>query len=186
MTDADPTSTDLTSTDSTSTDPSGRDELQIVRRILSAGRTAVVTTRTSAGALQSRPLAILDDDDFDGRLWFFTEDPSDKTDEVRRHPQVNVSVADDKGYLSFSGAASIDRDQARIDHFWNAFAEGYFPGGAEDPKVALLRVDVETIEYWDTDQPQVKRAFEIAKTLITKREPDLGDSAMVTLTAVTL
>ncbi|MET0303097.1 MAG: pyridoxamine 5'-phosphate oxidase family protein [Microbacteriaceae bacterium] len=159
---------------------SHNEELEIVRRILKAGRTAIVTTRAKSGALHSRPLALLDDD-FEGTLWFFTEDPSEKTDEIRRHSEVNVSVSDDKGYLSLSGAASIDRTQARIDMYWNAFAEGYFHGGPEDPKVALLRIDIESVEYWDTDQPLVKRAFEVAKTLITKKEPDLGDSGTVKL-----
>ncbi len=30
--------------------------------------------------------------DFDGDLWFFTEDPSHKTDEVRTNPEVNVAL----------------------------------------------------------------------------------------------
>lgn len=156
------------------------DELQIIRGILKSGRTALVTSRAKSGALHSRPLALLDDE-FDGTLFFLTEDPSAKTDEIRRHPEVNVSVADDKGYLSLSGMASIDRSQARIDHYWNAFAEGYFDGGPKDPNVALLRVDVQAIEYWDTDKPLVKRVFEMAKTLITKTEPDLGDNGRIEL-----
>jgi general stress protein 26 len=156
------------------------DDLATIRRIIAAGRTAIVTTRSSKGALHSRPLALLDDE-FEGSLWFFTLDPSDKTDDVRRHDQVNVSIQDDKGFLSLAGAATIDRSQARIDRYWNAFADAYFEGGPEDPAVALLRVDVETAEYWDTDKPLVKKAFELAKGLVTREEPDLGDNKAVEL-----
>lgn len=160
--------------------PSRDEQLETIRRILKAGRTAVVTTQSKSGALHSRPLALLDEE-FDGALFFFTLDPSGKTDDVRRHDQVNVSVSDDKGFLSLSGAASIDRNQARIDLYWNPFAEAYFDGGKEDPNVALLRVDIESVEYWDTDKPLVAKAFQLAKGLVTDDEPDLGANGRVEL-----
>ncbi|MBI5161416.1 MAG: pyridoxamine 5'-phosphate oxidase family protein [Micrococcales bacterium] len=161
-------------------------ELDIIRRILSAGRYAFVTTRTADGALHSRPLALLDraDDDpdrFDGTLWFFTEDPSSKVADVAAHPEVNVAVGDGKGYLSMSGSASIERDRERIDRLWNRFAEAYFPNGKDDPAVALLRVEVGSIEYWDTDEAAPKKAFELAKGILTRRTPDLGDTGTVQL-----
>src|SRR5690349_13559364 len=79
-------------------------ELDIVQKILKAGRTASVTTRTATGVLHSRPLAIIDDD-FDGTMWFFTAHPSAKTTDIAAHPDVNVSVGDSKGWLSMSGHA---------------------------------------------------------------------------------
>ena len=161
-------------------------DLDTIRSILSAGRTAVVTSRGKGGQLHSRPLALLDDGpdgvgNFEGTLWFFTEDPSEKTAEISRHPEVNVSVGDAKGWLSLAGTASIDRDQPRIDSLWNRFADAYFPGGPQDPTVALLRVDVQTVELWDTDQPAPKKAFELAKALIAGKEPDLGENRTVEL-----
>jgi len=163
------------------TDPS---ELDTIRAILTSARTAVVTSRGRGGMLHSRPLALLDDgpdgvSNFEGTLWFFTEDPSEKTAEISRHPEVNVSVGDSKGWLSLAGTASLDRDQPRIDSLWNRFADAYFPAGPDDPSVALLRVDVQTAELWDTDQPAPKKAFEIAKVLLTGQEPDLGESRTV-------
>ena len=157
------------------------DDLEIIRRILSAADTAVVTTR-SHGALVSRPLSLQKQDEFDGTLWFLVEDPSPKTDDVRRHSEVNVSIADSSGYLSLSGAASIDRDQARIDYLWSSFAEAFFDGKkSDDPTIALLRVDVETVEYWDLGKPGIAKVFESIKGLVTKTEPDLGENRTVSL-----
>ncbi|WBU39083.1 pyridoxamine 5'-phosphate oxidase family protein [Homoserinibacter sp. YIM 151385] len=157
------------------------DDLETIRGILRSGRTAIVTSRGSGGALHSRPLALLEAEEFEGTLWFLTFDPSTKTDEIRRHPEVNVSVADDKGYLSLSGAGSVDRSQARIDQLWNPFADAYFEGGREDPAVAVLRVDVATVEYWDTDKPAVAKAFQVVKGILTRQEPDLGENRRVEL-----
>ena len=155
-------------------------ELEIVTTILKAGRTASITTRTADGALHSRPLGVVQDD-FTGTLWFFTADPSAKTADIAAHPEVNVSVGDGKGWLSFSGTAKVSRDQAKIDEYWNPWAAAYFEDGREDPAVALLEVDVATIEYWDLDKPAIAQVFELVKGLITRKAPDVGDSGTLTV-----
>ena len=137
-----------------------------------------MTTIGADGELHSRPLAILEDD-FEGTVWFFTQDPSPKTEEIASHPEVNVAVGDDKGYLSLSGTASIDHDQARIDKYWNPYAEAWFEQGRTDPSVALLRVDVSSAEIWDTDRPPVVKAFETLKGIVTKTPPDVGENTTV-------
>jgi general stress protein 26 len=156
------------------------DDLDIVRTILKAARTASITTRTARGELHSRPLAVIEDE-FSGRLWFFTADPSEKTADVAADPAVNVSVGDGKGWLSLSGTARVSRDRALIDRYWSPWAEAYFDGGKDDPRVALLEVDVATVHYWDLDKPKVVAAFEVVKGILTKSAPDVGDDGVVHL-----
>ena len=156
------------------------DPLEIVRKILAAGRTASVTTRAPNGELHSRPLAVIEHD-FDGTLWFFTADPSSKTADVAADPDVNVSVGDGKGWVSMSGTAVVSRDQARIDEYWNPWAEAYFEGGRDDPAVALLEVTVTSVHYWDLDKPAIVNAFEVVKGIVTRTPPDLGDDGVVHL-----
>jgi len=157
------------------------EDLTIIRGILSSADTAIVTTR-SHGQLVSRPLALQAQDEFDGTLWFLVEDPSPKTDDIRRHAEVNVSVADSKGYLSLSGNATVDRDQVRIDYLWSGIAESFFDGKTkDDPTIAILKVEVETVEYWDLSKPAVAKAFEFVKGLVTKTEPDMGENHTVAL-----
>lgn len=155
------------------------DELQTIQSIMKDARFATVTTRGVDGKLYSRPLAVLSHD-FEGTVWFFTPDPSPKTEEVRRDPNVNVAYADGASHVSLSGTASITRDQALIDEFWNPWAESWFEGGRQDPSVALLQVDASSVEFWHVDKPGVVRAFEVAKALITKDAPDVGESRRVT------
>lgn len=156
------------------------DDLETIRTILKNGRTAIVTTHSAGGQLHSRPLALLQNE-FEGTLWFFTQHPSPKTDDVAHDAEVNVSVSDNKGYLSLAGTASIDQNPTRINQLWNPYAEAWFEGGKEDPTVALLRVDVESAEYWYLDKPGVVRAFEVAKGIVTKTPPDVGENKTVEL-----
>ena len=65
--------------------------------ILEHAKIGNLTTVDLSGNLVSRPLE-LQEVDSDGNLWFFTQDPSPKADEIRANPHVNVSVADKKGY----------------------------------------------------------------------------------------
>lgn len=155
-------------------------ELEAVRAIVAAGRTAAVTTRTAGGALHSRPLAVLDDE-FDGTLRFFTQDPSAKTAEIATHPEVNVSIGDGKGWVSLAGTASVTHDPGLLDRYWNAWADSYFDGGRGDPTAAILEVRVETLEYWDLRKPAVAQLFEVLKGVVTKSEPDLGESGTADL-----
>jgi general stress protein 26 len=49
------------------------------------------------------------------------------------------------------GSLSLDNSRATIDRFWNRFVATWFPGGKEDPKLALLRFDAESAEIWLDD-----------------------------------
>lgn len=154
------------------------EDLKLITDIITSTRFATVTTRSANGSLYSRPLAVLQKD-FDGTVWFFTQDPSPKTEDVRHDAHVNVAYVDGASTVSLAGTATIDRDQARIDEFWNPWAEAWFDGGRDDPSVALLAVTVDSAEYWNIDKPAVLRALEVAKALVTKTPPDVGESHVV-------
>ena len=155
-------------------------DLETIRTIIGAAKVAVLTTTSASGELHSRPLAVLDDV-FEGSIWIFTQDPSPKSEDIAANPEVNVAYADGKGYLSIAGTATIEHNPTRIDQLWNPMAEAWFENGRDDPSVALLRVDARSAEYWSSDKPGVVRAFEIAKAIITKSQPDVGENRTVSL-----
>ncbi len=155
-------------------------DLETIQKIIGKTRFATVTTRTASGDLVSRPLAVLKRE-FDGSVYFFTDDPSPKTDDIRADPHVNVSYIDGQDVVSLAGTASVDRDRALIDELWNPWAEAWFEGGRDDPAVALLQVDATSAEYWHTDKPGVVRAFEVAKGIVTQKAPDVGEAKVVDL-----
>ncbi|QDZ06535.1 general stress protein [Sphingomonas panacisoli] len=54
-------------------------------------------------------------------------------------------------FACLSGTTRIDNDFGMIDKLWNKQVEAWFPGGKDDPNLALLRFDVDDAEMWETD-----------------------------------
>jgi general stress protein 26 len=136
---------------------------------------AMLTTRDE-GVLRSRPMACVRADS-GGTLWFFTKASSPKTSEVRDEHEVNLSLADkdNQNYVSISGRATIVRDRAKARELWNEDQRMWFPGGIEDPELALLRVQVEQAEYWDRPTGAMVATHGLVRA-VTDEAPDLGEN----------
>ena len=139
-------------------------------------RPAMMTTVEADGSLRSRPMWT-QGDDFDGSLWFFTGDDAPKAEEIARNPHValNYAAPDKDVFVSVSGRAELVHDRAKIEELWNTFAQAWFPDGADDPHLALLRVDVERAQYWEDKKPKVLQLAEIAVALLRDRPPKSGE-----------
>ncbi|WP_188756689.1 pyridoxamine 5'-phosphate oxidase family protein [Microbacterium album] len=156
------------------------DDLETITKIVKAARIGLLTTVSRDGQLHSRPLAA-QDVEFDGDLWFYTQNPSEKVDDIVAHPAVNVAFESNKGYLSVAGTAEIVHDRSKIDEYWSPAVEAWFPEGREDPSIALIRVRAESAEFWATDEPRIVSAFKIAKATVTGGQPDVGENRTVEL-----
>ena len=153
---------------------------QTIEKLVAKASIALLTTVAEDGSLVSRPLAV-QQREFDGDLWFFTEDPSAKTAQVRANDQVNVALQAGHGWLSISGRASVSKDPAMIDELWSTGSEAWFEQGRDDPAVALLRVQADTAEYWTANAPMVVTLAKYAKAAVTGGRPDVGESKVVEL-----
>jgi general stress protein 26 len=157
-----------------------KDEIEQLGSLIAKARIGIITTVNGDGHLVSRPMAVKERE-FDGDLWFFTEDPSHKTEEVRANPQVNVALESGRGWVSLAGEASVVKDAAKIDELWDTGAEAWFTEGREDPKVALLKVTAHSAEYWATDDPKPLVLLKYAKAAVTGGRPDVGEARTVDL-----
>lgn len=111
---------------------------------------AMVITVTPEGSLRSRPMITQAAPD-EGELWFLTSDESEMADDLAEEKAVNVSYADihTDRYVSVTGQATLSRERARLEELWKPSLTRFFPAGLDDPHLALLRVRIETAEYWD-------------------------------------
>ena len=54
-------------------------------------------------------------------------------------------------FACMAGTISQFNDRAMIDKLWNKQVEAWFPAGKDDPNLALLRLDIDSAELWETD-----------------------------------
>jgi general stress protein 26 len=146
-------------------------------------RIGMLTTMDTDGALRARPLQTVGVED-GGTLWFFTSQSSPKVSEAQSDAgRVNVSYAHPgkQDYVSVSGRATLVRDRERMRAMYTKWVEVFFPQGLDDPDLALLRVDVDKAEYWDSPGTAVGRMYALAKGLATGDKEAVGENRKVNL-----
>ena len=111
---------------------------------------AMFTTVTADGTLRSRPM-VATDNAFDGALWFFTRTTSAVAQEIAGSRMVNITYvsAPEDRFVSVSGSASVVRDLGRASVMWSPAYNQWFAGGASDPELSLIRIEVSRVEFWD-------------------------------------
>lgn len=159
------------------------DDLERLREIVKDIDFCMLTTIDEDGHLHSRPMSVNGEIDPNGDLWFFTRASSHKAAEIGNAPKVNASFADtDKNrYVSMSGNAELVRDRETIKQLWKPQLKAWFPEGADEPDLALLRVRVEKAEYWDSPSSTIAQAFSFVSALVTGKEADFGDNKKLDL-----
>lgn len=162
--------------------PSRAEAIKKLGELIKEINIAMLTTIEADGALRSRPMAT-QQSEFDGDLWFFLGTSSPKAQEIRNDPRVNLSYAqpDDQRYVSVSGRGELVRDQAKMKELWNPLFKAWFPDGLEDPDLALLKVNVEQAEYWDSPSSTFVTLVGFAKALVTGQRAEVGENAKLDL-----
>ncbi len=112
-------------------------------------RIALLTTVDAEGRFHTRPVQTLE---FERNevLWFFTDRGSPKADELRHDVRVSLGYADPSkhAYVAVSGTATLVQDVDKARELWTVEQRAYYPDGPQDPRLALLRVQIERAEYW--------------------------------------
>ena len=127
--------------------------------------------------MRSRPMYLVQDA-YDGTIWFYTNNESDKIGELKKDQHVNLVFAnpDEDTYVSMCGTANITNDQALIDKYWNPFVDAWFPEGKDSGKVSMVEIKIHGGEHWDNDNSQIVQAFKMIKSSITDTKPDMGEN----------
>jgi general stress protein 26 len=132
------------------------------------------------GRLHSHPMTPQQVTD-DGDAWFFIDGTSEQAANVTAEKRVNLAFADGSTWLSVTGHATLRRDRAKIDELWNSTVAAWFPEGKDAEQVQLLHVEADSAEYWDTPGGRVASALAFAKSKVTGKKPDVGESDTVEL-----
>ncbi|MFN0279498.1 MAG: pyridoxamine 5'-phosphate oxidase family protein [Pyrinomonadaceae bacterium] len=139
-------------------------------------------TTIDNGYMRSRPMSTQEFDEY-GEVWFFTSDDSHKVDEIAKDNRVNLAYSSpgDNAYVSVSGRAELTKDRAKIEELWNPIHKAWFPEGLDDPHLALLKVNVEQAEYWESSSSKIVQLLGFVKALATGQEADMGENRKIDL-----
>ncbi|MBA2458602.1 MAG: pyridoxamine 5'-phosphate oxidase family protein [Gemmatimonadales bacterium] len=148
---------------------------------------AMVTTRRPDGHLVSRPMATqIQAQGSD--LWFVTDIESHKLDELDQDPHVNLAYYRDRTreWVSVSGTATMSQDRRAIHELYQPDWQAWFgsqggerDGGPDDPRIALILVEVHSVTYLKVNKPRPMVLFELAKAMVTGTPPKVGDERRV-------
>jgi len=123
-----------------------QEAIETVKKLIKGIDTAMLTTVSDEG-LVSRPMKT-QEVEFDGDLWFLTKKDTGKFHELLRNRQVNVSYAG-QSFVSIRGEAELVESSEKIRSFWSPAYEELLETTYDDPNLVLIKVKVETAEYWD-------------------------------------
>jgi general stress protein 26 len=119
-------------------------------------------------ANHTRPMATIEVD-ASGTLWFFTDVRSIKVEEVSTDHSVHLTYAHPgkESYLDVWGNATVSVDKQLIRDKWSPMVKAWFPGGVDDPNLALLKVTPQQAYYWDAETGRMVAFLKIAAAAVT-------------------
>lgn len=139
---------------------------------------AMLVTR-SGEEFHARPMDVaFVDDECD--VWFFTDCTSPKVMELEQDERVLLTFQKDhKEYVTLNGVADIITDRATLKQHWKESFRHWFPGGEDDPRLALLHVRGREAEYWDASGAQgLRYLYEAVKARLTGTRPQVEGEDM--------
>ncbi len=132
----------------------------------------LVTEHYKEDGLNARPMTVVDVS-ADGELTLLTGMDTQKVDELLRRPRVDVTFQDGMRFASVGGTARIESDTDALREHWKTSYDAWIPKGAEDPKVALIKIKPDRGEYWDYKaRTFFEMAIDKAASVFTQKDFD--------------
>ncbi len=160
---------------------SGPEGLKKIGELIKGIHITMLTTVAPDGSLDSRPMATQHADDFDGTVWFLTRHESGKVHEIEEDAHVTLAYAEpsESTYVSAKGRARVSTDRARIKELWNPMYKAWFPGGEDDPQIAVLRVDITEAQYWEASSSKLIMGVKYLAAAVTGGKVNVGETGKV-------
>ncbi|MEJ7557665.1 MAG: pyridoxamine 5'-phosphate oxidase family protein [Pedobacter sp.] len=151
------------------------ENIALLKKMTEDVRICMFTTLSDTDEFSSRPMGTAKVDEA-GSIWFFTNEYSLKTKEISKENQVTLGYSDPSNntYISVNGKAELVDDQSLKEAYFSPAIKAWFPEGAEDPKLILIKVEPTSAEYWDSSSSKMVVAFNMLKAIVTGTTFDEG------------
>lgn len=142
--------------------------LKKFKKLVEDIRVCMFTTNSDGENEHTRPMATIDVEE-DGTLWFYTDIRSIKVEEVATDKAVHLTYAHPgkESYMDVRGRASIETNRELVKKKWSPLVKAWFPNGAEDPNLALVKVNPLRSYYWDAETGKMMQFVKMAASVVT-------------------
>jgi general stress protein 26 len=117
---------------------------------------AILSTRTSGGAIAARPMSNNRQVEFDGDNFFFTLQDTGSIQDITGDPNVGLSFQGKSGalgmkpfFITIEGRAELIRDKSQFEEHWTKDLDEWFKDGIDTPGLVLIKVHASRLHYWD-------------------------------------
>lgn len=143
-----------------------REAIDKFRSLVAEVNICMFTTLDEDGNVSSRPMYTSSVDE-EGNVWFFTNEFSEKINEVSKdnivhlmyaHPVKNI-------YLDVKGTCSLVIDRSRIEELWSPELKSWFPQELGDPRICLVKVSTTSAHFWNHSASKMGLLFGMIRSL---------------------
>lgn len=141
-------------------------------------RFGMLTHRHPEGGLHAHPLTTQNKELGEKAvLYFFVSKSTEVGRRLQLDGDVNISYADPNKdrYVSVTGFAKVSEDMDAKQRLFNPMAKAWFPGGAADPDLELVEVQILHAEYWDVKESKPTQLFKMAAAAVSGKRPEMGE-----------
>ncbi len=159
---------------------SGPEGKKKIGELIKDVRICMLTTAAKDGSFDSRPMAT-QETTFDGTVWFLTRQESGKVAEINNDAHVSLLYSDpsNHSYVAAKGRAQVSQDKAKIKELWNPMFKAWFPAGEDDPSIAVLKVEIDEADYWDSSSSKIVFGLKYLARAVTGGKVDVGEQGKV-------
>jgi general stress protein 26 len=152
------------------------DAIKKIRELLESFDTAMLITHGEENPFHARPMAIARVET-NCDVWFFTARSTVKVREIENDQRVLIVCQDEMSrYVALSAAAKLIFDHAKAAELWKDSYKAWFPKGADDPDLLLIRAQAHSAEFWDNEGfKSVQYLFEAAKAYVRGTRPQVQE-----------
>ena len=140
------------------------------------------TTLDDNYQIHSRPMSTAQVDE-EGNAWFFTNEFSEKINEISRDNVVNLIYADAAKniYVNVKGTCTVLIDRKKIEELWTPVMKAWFPEGIDDPKLCLVKIITENAYYWNNNSSKMSVYFDMLTAIEKGEKYEEGESGKLQL-----
>ena len=140
------------------------------------------STRLNSIPQTTRPMSVQEVSD-NGTFNFLSSTESQKNADILIDPRVQLYFMNTSDYefLTIYGTATITRDKATIEKYWNNMAKAWFPEGKDDPRVSVIQFMPSDGFYWDTKDGKIVSLIKIAASAIIGKTLQEGVEGKIAL-----